>query len=355
MDPRAILQRQVHRAHTAGYEPYMFSEVEFYILDAATREPADHATYCSLPPADKSYNFRHALGRLCQEQLGMAVKRIHHENGPGQNELELDLQPCLKNADDTVLAMWLMQVLAARQDQVIDFSPKPIAGEAGNGLHHHILLRDLETGENVFKAMSSPDNGNDDDDDGNNKNKVSSQLSPTAQYAIAGLLKYAKDITAVFCASHASWQRLQPGYEAPNQTAWGFANRTALVRVPKITCADTTRIEYRGADASGSVHLLGAVLLAAVLKGIADKLPLAPPTDFNVEEQQALPSSSTATSPSEFLAQRGIYPVPQTVEECIQVLQTSEFLRDGAVLGPDMVDYLIQRDVALLAETKPPN
>jgi glutamine synthetase len=101
-DPRSILKRLVDKAHSMGIEPYMFSEIEFFVVDKETGEPVDHAGYCSLPPQDTSYEFRHELGLTCKA-AGMEVKRIHHECGAGQNEIELNLTPCMKNADDTIL------------------------------------------------------------------------------------------------------------------------------------------------------------------------------------------------------------------------------------------------------------
>lgn len=126
----------------------MFSEVEFYIVDKKTGEPVDQASYCSMPPQDVSYDFRHELGEIC-EATKMVVKRIHHECGPGQNEIELNFTPCMKNADDTVLCKWILDMLADKRGQRIIFSPKPFETEAGNGLHHHILLRD-KNGVNIF-------------------------------------------------------------------------------------------------------------------------------------------------------------------------------------------------------------
>ena len=323
-DPRSILHSLVAKAHTMGFEPYMFSEIEFYIVDADNGKPVDSAGYCSLPPADKSYAFRHELGKICKEQLGMHVKRIHHECGPGQNEIELNLTPCMKNADDTVLCMWIMQLLAAKRNQKILFSPKPFSDKAGNGMHHHILLRDFETGENVFVNTEEMDVDEED------RTKT---LSKTCQQGIAGLLKYADDITAAFAGSSETFARLQPGYEAPIFKTWGFSNRSALVRVPQ-TAEDVTRFEYRGGDLSGSVHLFGAVLLAAVLAGIEEKLELPPKADFNVEELS-----------DEELADRNISSVPLTFTRCVDVLRNSTFLRDA--LGPEMVEYLVERDEKL--------
>ena len=325
-DPRGILKKLVDKAHNMGFEPYMFSEVEFYIVDQ-DGTPVDAAGYCSLPPHDKCYDFRQELGSICKE-LGMKVKRIHHENGPGQNEIELNLTPSMKNADDTILCMWILEMLAAKRNQNIIFSPKPFADEAGSGLHHHILLRNVKTGENVCMNPDLKDHLEDSAED-------EKRLSDECKHAIAGLLKYADEITAVFAASNETFARLKPGFEAPIFKTWGFSNRTALVRVPK-TDNDLTRFEYRGGDLSGSVHLFGAVLLAAVLQGIEDKLEVPPNADFNVE-----------TLTEEELSDHEISPVPLSFEKCIEILKTSKFLEEA--LGPEMVQVLIQRDEELLS------
>lgn len=327
-DPRGILKKAADKAASLGFAAEMFSEVEFYIVNQEDGTPADNAGYCSLPPLDKCYEFRHKIGKICKD-VGMKVKRIHHENGPGQNEIELDLTPCMKNADDTVLCMWILELLAAKRNQKIIFSPKPFDNEAGNGLHQHILLRDLLTGENMFMnpqlrgvtAIPSDD---------------MERLSEPCKHGIAGLIKYANEITAVFASSKESFVRLQPGFEAPGHTAWDFSNRTALIRVPQ-TSNNMVRFEYRGGDLSGSVHLFAAVLLSAVVKGIEDKLELPPNANFNVDELS-----------EEELERRGIRSVPRSIEDCLHILRTSEFLQDA--LGPEMVQLLIERDEKLQAE-----
>lgn len=328
-DPRSILKKAVSKANSMGFEPTMFSEVEFYIVDKDGK-PCDNASYCSLPPEDKSYDFRQELGTLCHK-AGMKVKRIHHECGPGQNEIELNLTPCMKNADDTTLTMWFLRLLAAKRNQKIIFSPKPFPKEAGNGLHHHILLRDVKTGANMF--MNTDFHGKVDNPADNMQ-----RLSELAKQGIAGLLKYADDITAVFASSPETFERLKPGFEAPIFKAWDFSNRTALVRVPKCGI-DMTRFEYRGGDLSGSVHLYGAVLLFAVLKGIEDKLQVPPNANFNVEK----------LTPEE-LVKHGISSVPTSFERCIEILKGSKFLNE--CFGPKMVEYLIKRDEEILNPPK---
>lgn len=81
-DPRNIYFKIIEKCRALGFEPSMFSEVEFYIVDKITGLPVDQASYCSMPPHDVSYDFRHELGKLC-ESTKMVTKRIHHECGPG--------------------------------------------------------------------------------------------------------------------------------------------------------------------------------------------------------------------------------------------------------------------------------
>ncbi len=326
-DPRGILRRVVDKAHSLGFEPYMFSEIEFYLVDKEGK-PVDSAGYCSLPPQDKSYDFRQELGSSCKK-AGINVKRIHHECGKGQNEIELNFAPCMKNADDTLLCRWILELLAAKRGQRVVFSPKPFAEEAGNGLHHHILLRDVKTGKNVF---ANRDFRGSLDDPADNLQR----LSETCKRGIGGLIKYADDITAVFAGSQESFARLRPGFEAPIFKAWGFSNRTALVRVPK-SGLDMTRFEYRGGDLSGSVHLYGAALLAAVLKGIEGRMEPPPNSDFNVEK----------LDPAE-LVRLGINTVPLSFTECAEILKGSGFLQEA--LGEEMVRWLLQRDETHMQE-----
>lgn len=95
-----------------------------------------------------------------------------------------------------------------------------------------------------------------------------------------------------------------------------------------------TRMEYRGGDLSGSVHLYGTVLLAAGLKGIEDKLVPPPNANFNVEKLSALERH-----------EKGIDMVPTSFKQTVEILQKSSFLKE--TLGEDMVNYMIQRNLRL--------
>jgi len=80
-----------------------------------------------------------------------------------------------------------------------------------------------------------------------------------------------------------------PGYEAPVYVSWATSNRSALIRVPRISPGreNATRIELRCPDPSSNPYLAFAVMLAAGLDGLKKKMeaPKAAEEDlFHVSE-----------------------------------------------------------------------
>ena len=111
------------------------------------------------------------------------------------------------------------------------FMPKPLFGENGSGMHVH---QSLFKGErNAFY-------------DANDQ----FFLSDVAKSFIAGQLKHAREISALFAQWVNSYKRLVPGYEAPVYVAWSRRNRSALIRVPLYHPGkeQATRCEIRSPD-----------------------------------------------------------------------------------------------------------
>ncbi|KAG9390744.1 Glutamine synthetase, catalytic domain [Carpediemonas membranifera] len=307
---RSILREQIEKAHKMGFEPFFMSELEWFYLKNG--EPLDDGHYLSVAPDDKAGPLRRQVCRHLDE-AGMKVRRAHHECAAGQNEIELNLTPALKNADDTCTAMWLIRLLADQQGIEANFMPKPLGSDkAGNGLHQHQRLHDLKTGENLFANFDHP-----------------KELSPLGKKYVAGLVKYAREITAVFGMDEQTFDRLKPGHEAPVWSMWAGSNRNALVRVPAISKPESARCEFRAGDASGSPHLLAAVMLAAGLKGIEDDIAV--PPECNVDPETELTPEQRK--------EMGIELLPTSLAECARILDASEFLHE--VLGEGLCNYLI--------------
>jgi len=193
--------------------------------------------------------------------------------------------------------------------------PKPFWGINGSGCHMHQSLIDMETGRNIFVDMDAEYG-----------------LSETAHHYVGGILKHARAMSAVVAPLVNSYKRLVPHYEAPVYVSWGYANRSALVRVP-LAPGDkntVTRIEYRHPDPSSNPYLTATVLLKAGMKGIDKKTePMDPIADniyhFNNKDIKNL----------------GVEVLPEHLGEAVECFKEDAVMRDA--LG----DYLHRNLVEL--------
>ncbi|MGE5390165.1 MAG: type I glutamate--ammonia ligase [Deltaproteobacteria bacterium] len=213
-----------------------------------------HGGYHIAPPQDILYDLR---SRMCvlMEENDIPVKYHHHEvGGPGQVEIEVEFGTMREMADKTMLAKYLIKNLAFEEGKTATFMPKPLYGEAGNGLHVHMHL--FKNGKPLFYDE-----------------KGYSGLSKKALYFIGGLLKHAPAVLAFTNPSTNSYKRLVPGYEAPVSICFATANRSAVIRVPAYAKSPMAkRFEFRSADATCNPYLGFSAILMAGLDGIKNKI-----------------------------------------------------------------------------------
>ena len=201
------------------------------------------------------------------ERLGIPVEFSFHEDSPSQHEIDLQYSEALSMADNVMMLRLVVRKVAMENGVYATFMPKPLNGVQGSGMHTHMSLFEGES--NAFHDPS--------DEYG---------LSKVGRCFIAGLLRHAREITAVTNQLVNSYKRLNEGYEAPQYVSWARNNRSALVRVPtpKRGKAESTRIEYRAIDPACNPYLVFSLLLAAGMKGI--------------QENYELPARRTATCSS---------------------------------------------------------
>jgi glutamine synthetase len=239
----------------------MSPEFEFYVFREATfcsdgarasfrLEPINQNTersfYHACPPEDRLFEFRNRVCRDLRDR-GIDVKYHHHEVGAyGQLEIELGFLPLRKAADATLVVKNVTRSHAAESGLVATFLPKPIYGENGSGLHVHQFLE--REGGSLFE------NGG--------------ELSELARCYIGGMLSHGRSLSALTNPSTNSYRRLVPGYEAPVWFAYGMANRSAAVRIPRYASARERRMELRTPDATCNPYLAYAAMLMAGLDGI---------------------------------------------------------------------------------------
>ncbi len=272
-----------------------------------------HGGYHVIPPKDQLFNLRSDIV-MELEEMGIEVKYHHHEvGGPGQCEIETPMMGLVRSGDATQMVKYVTKMVAHRQNQTATFMPKPLYGEAGNGMHFHQHL--FKNGQNVFY-------------DANGYGK----LSQTALWYIGGLLFHGPAVLAFTNPSTNSYRRLVPGFEAPVNAFFSLGNRSAAIRVPKYADQpDTARFEFRPPDATANIYLALAVQLMAGLDGIRQQMdPHAlgfGPIDQNIfswndEQRQAikpLPSSlrealDALARDHDFLLQNGVFDAGQIAE-----------------------------------------
>lgn len=258
-------------------------------------------------PNDITFDIRNEMC-INLEKFGVKVKYHHHEvGGPGQLEVEVELGEMTHLADGTMAAKYVIRNTAVQAGKTVTFMPKPIYGEAGSGMHVHMLLK--KDGKPLFYDE-----------------KGYGQLSETALYFIGGLLKHVGSLCAFTDPSTNSFKRLVPGFEAPVTVGYAMSNRSAVVRIPAYAKSPMhKRFELRNPDATCNPYYAYAAILMAGLDGIANKIdPHANgwgPYDFNLfdlsDEEKAkidhLPTSLEAAldaleADHDYLTKGGVFP-----------------------------------------------
>ena len=268
-DPRAVLKRAIAEAEQMGFRYNTGPELEFFLLkpnaDGSLIPPAPHdsASYFDAP-SDMASGLRRQMAAAL-ESFGIRVEAMHHEGAHGQQEIDFRYSDALTTADSAVTLRVALKIIARQNGLYCTFLPKPIRGINGSGMHVHQSLAYLQTGKNAF-ADSGDAHG----------------LSKIAKHFIAGQLAHARGMCAILAPLVNSYKRLVAGYEAPVYLSWARINRSALIRVPRATSSETTRIELRNPDPSCNPYLAFAVMLSAGLDGIRRELPIPDATDENI-------------------------------------------------------------------------
>lgn len=205
-------------------------------------------------PFDQTYECRSEMC-LKMKEAGIEINYHHPEvAASGQFEIEPQLGQMSKMADNTMLIKYIIHNTALKYGKSATFMPKPIYGEAGSGMHVHMLL--LKDGQPVFS-----------DDSGY------AHLSETAHYFMGGLLKHIASLCALTNPSTNSFKRLVPGYEAPVTVGYATSNRSAVIRIPAYAKSpEKRRFELRNPDATCNPYFCYAAILMAGLDGVKNKI-----------------------------------------------------------------------------------
>ena len=255
-DTRYALKRVLKRAADKGYTLYLGPELEYFYFESnQAPKIIDKGGYFDARPLDMGGDLRRDTIFALQD-MGIQVEYSHHEVAPSQHEIDVRYDEGLKMADKTMTIRIVVKEIARQHGVYATFMPKPIFGENGSGMHTHQSL--FKGDVNAFHDPADK-----------------YHLSRAAKCYIAGILKHAREITAITSQWVNSYKRLVPGYEAPVYVSWARRNRSTLVRIPmyKPGKEKATRVEFRSPDPACNPYLAFAVMLAAGLKGIEEGYP----------------------------------------------------------------------------------
>lgn len=257
-DTRSLLKKAVEDARKAGYSFAFGAEQEFYLFELdeknkPTKIPYDEAGYMDIAPDDRGENIRREIC-LTLEQMGIRPESSHHEEGPGQNEIDFRYSDPLTAADNTMTFQTVVNTIAHRNGVHVDFSPKPLADKPGNGFHINMSVKPGDTSENLC-------------------------------YMIAGVLDKVVEMTAFLNPTEESYKRFGHS-KAPGYVSWSSENRSQLVRIPAAV-GEYRRAEFRSPDPKANPYLAFTLMIYAALIGLEKKLDLPKAANINLYKADA--------------------------------------------------------------------
>lgn len=257
-DTRSLLKKAIEDAKNAGYAFAFGAEQEFYLFELdeknkPTKIPYDEAGYMDIAPEDRGENIRREIC-LTLEQMGIRPESSHHEEGPGQNEIDFRYSDALTAADNAMTFQTVVKTVARRNGLCADFSAKPLENEPGNGFHINMSVKPSDASENLC-------------------------------YMIAGVLDKVEEMTAFLNPTENSYKRFGQ-IKAPGYISWSGENRSQLIRIPAAV-GEYRRAELRSPDPTANPYLAFSLIIYAGLYGLQNKLDIPNAANINLYKADA--------------------------------------------------------------------
>ncbi len=342
-DPRWIGEKAEEHQKGMGLNSYYGPEPEFFIFDSVDMDVAQpdagigyrvHAReapwertgsyivrhkggYFPAEPIDHMGALRKQMTSVLKNDFGFKIEAVHHEvSTAGQSEINFRYSTLVETADNLTTLKYVVRNVAHANGMLATFMPKPLYGDNGSGLHVHLSLWDK------MKNLMY------------DKDAEYAELSQYGRYAVGGVLKHARALSAIVSPTVNSYHRLIPGFEAPVYIAWSASNRSAVVRIPTYAKAGVPaakRLEYRAPDPSCNPHVAFSAILMAALDGVKKKIdPGNPVVNENIYHMSPERRRSL-----------GIRELPRSLDEALDELESDkEFLKP--VVGPEFLDTYME-------------
>lgn len=285
-DTRSLLKKAIADAKKEGITFQFGAEEEFYLFltdenGEASRIPYDKAGYMDIAPEDKGENIRREIC-LTLEQMGICPESSHHEEGPGQNEIDFRYSDALTAADNAMTFQTVVRTVAHRNGLHADFTAKPLENQPGNGFHINMSIAEKERRDCFFPM-------------------------------IAGILDKIGEMTPFLNPTENSYSRFGNN-KAPGYISWSRENRSQLVRIPASPKNDS-RAELRSPDPTANPYLAFTLLIYAGLYGIRHQMEIAPACDKNLYKADSRTLSQYK-------------PLPASLKEACTLAENSDFIKE---------------------------
>ncbi len=321
--PRQLLRKTLKKLAARGCDSIVGTEIEWYLLRVAEEHlsddnigaPGTRGRPIKTWPAEPGYHYHSesnmdlmqpvfdALGDA-YETLGLGLRSIENEWGPGQ--VECTFAPCaaLEAADNVVLFRTATRQVCRRLGYFATFMCRPaLKGYYASGWHLHQSLIDASSGRNLFMPQKSDE-----------------MLSPLGRSYLAGLLHYATISTVFAVPTINGYRRFKPNSLAPDRAAWAYDNRGAMIRVLGGFDDPATRLENRMGEPAANPYLYILSQVMTGLAGIEAELQPPPPND------------------EPYVAERPM--LPKSLPEALDALNNGSLFRRE--LGDTFIDYFIK-------------
>jgi len=265
--PRHLLKKQLGKTK---HELVVGLEVEWYLArlaeDRLSEEhvgtPGVRGRPVRVSPPEPGYSYHSetnmdlmqpVLARLARAYaaLGLPLRSIENEWGPGQVECTFSAQGALRTADHMLLFRTATRQVCRRLGHFATFMCRPaLKGYYSSGWHLHESLAGA-SGRNLF----TPE-------------KNGEPLSALGRSFLAGLLANARAATVFATPTVNGYRRFRPNSLAPDRAGWGYDHRGAMVRVLGGAGDPATRLENRLGEPAANPYLFIASQIVAGLDGV---------------------------------------------------------------------------------------
>src|SRR5262249_51403826 len=265
---RQLLRNQLARLEKQGMRSVIGLEIEWYLLRIAqdhlrsenTGSPGTKGRAVATTPVEPGYSL-HSESNMDQmhrpiavlaanlEELGLPLRSIENEFGPGQLECTFAPREALEAADNVVLFRTATRQLCRRMGFLATFMCRPaFKGFYSNGWHLHQSLVDTKLGRNLFMPKADGE-----------------ALSPLGKNYLAGVLHHAPAATLFANPTVNAYRRFRPNSLAPDRVSWGIDHRGTMLRVLGARNDPASRIENRIGEPSANPYLY---ILSQVVSGL---------------------------------------------------------------------------------------